>query len=262
MSLPPFDDGAQLLRAFEALATGACAEDAAPAVVLEAAAMGTALAVLGLVGRAPDGARVASRARRVLLGATALRAAVAGDEDALDALDLALAQARRGAALLGGGPLSALDGAPTHEPTSSELVQLLRGALDGHASADVALRLHRCGMRERYLAFLPAEAPAPRVRLAADSAPAVRDPSAGRALGASLLGEVALEAYAFDAGGTIAIYAEPAIGVSLVSVDAPLASRTLETNGYLELHLEGVPTQITLVLADGDRSVTWTLLLR
>ncbi len=254
------DDGSSVLRAFERLARAATAPDAPASAVLEAAAMGIALTVLELSGRAPERERIASSTRKTLLGAATLRNAAHGDEDALDALELAIEQARRGLALLAGGPLSALDGAPMHEPTPHELGKLLRGELDGHAAADVALRLHRSGMRERYAAFLPSRKVATRQRLAADSAPAVRDPSLGRGLGAITLGEVSLEAFAF-AGGVLAIYAEPPIGIALSSIDVPIAARALEAAGYLELTLEGTPKQATLVLTDGERSVTWTLTL-
>jgi hypothetical protein len=196
----------------------------------------------------------------VLLGAGVLRQASV-DEDARDALDLAIDQARRGASLLGGGALSSLDGPPTHEPTPHELACLLRGELDGHAAADVAIRLHRSGVRDRYAAFLPSGLAETRVRLAADSAPIVRDPAEGRALGTERLGGASLEAFAFE-GGVIAIYAEPAIAVSLVSSDPALATRAIEAAGYLELTLDldrsGSQT-VTLELADGDRTLRWTL---
>ncbi len=277
-------DGSLVIRAFERLAADACAPDASPERVLEAAAMGVALAELGLVERALDRDRVASRARKVLLGAGALRSAVgdasapdasapdasvADEEDARDALELAIDQARRGLALLSGGSISALDGAPTHEPTPRDLSRLLRGELDGHASADVALRLHRSGARDpravgdsrhdRYAAFLPERPLDTRVRLAADSAPGVRDPSLGRSLGTLILRSGgSLEAHAFE-GGVIAIYAESSMTVALTSIDVPLVGRVIETSGYLELCVEGDPESVTLVLADGDRSLTWSL---
>jgi hypothetical protein len=253
-------DGTALLAAFARLATAAAAPDAPLEPLLEAAAMGIALAELGLLDRAGDRDRVASKARRALLGAGALREAAA-DEDARDALDLALDQARRGASLLGGGALSSLDGAPTHEPTAHELARLLQGELDGHAAADVALRLHRSGARDRYAAFLPSGLAETRVRLAADSAPVVRDPAEGRSLGTTRLGDAALEGFGFEPG-VIAIYAEPAVALSMVSSTSPNgtgASRTVEAAGYLEMAVDPTIEELTLVLADGDRSVRWTL---
>jgi hypothetical protein len=261
MTSDPFQtaDGSALLAAFARAAAIALREDAAAPVVLEAAAMGLALGALGLVAQAPDRERLASRTRRVLLGAAALRQAVSEDDDALDALELALDQAKRGIALLGGGPLASIDGAPTHEPTPHELAQLLRGELDGHAAADVAIRLHRSGARERYAAFLPGSG-SRRLRLAADSAPVVRDPALGRALGTATLGTVALEAFAFD-HAIVSVYAEPPIGIVLVSSDARLASRAIETSGYLELALAERPDGVTLVLGDGEQTLTWKLSL-
>jgi hypothetical protein len=267
-------DGAALLAAFERLAARAEAEDAPSpeaqaAVVLEAAALGVALAVLGIADRAPVRSRIVARARRTLLGAAALRDAAAADEDALDALDLAIEQARHGVRLLGGTPpdLASLDGPPTHEPTPTEVARLLRGELDGHAAADVAVRLHRSGARHRYAAFLPAARASRPVRLAADSAPVVRDPSLGRSLGTGALGAAALEAFVFaEPSVVIAIYAEPALGqpapaLALVSADVPLASRAAETSGYLELTLVGVPSRVTLVLTDGERTTSLELTL-
>lgn len=265
-------DGSFVVQAFERLAASALAPEAPPAVVLECAAMGTALAVLGLLPRAPSRERVAAKARRTLLAAGALRDHVsadrvagqeAEDEDALDALALAIEQARRGAALLGGagGSLAALEGPPALEPTSADVAALLRGALDGHAAADVALRLHRSGARDVYAAFLPARETLQR-RLAADAAPAIRDPSLGRSLGRATLGAATLEAYAF--ADAIAIYAEPAIALTLTSVDAPLASRPRETSGYLELAIAGEPASITLELGEGqgEGRLVWSLDLR
>lgn len=250
-------DGSAVAQAFERLAARALAPEAPQGAVLEAAAMGTALAVLGLLDRAPSREKMASKARRTLLTAGALRDGVE-DEDARDALELAIEQARRGAGLLGGGPLSALDGPPALEPTPADVGKLLRGALDGHAAADVALRLHRSGARDLYAAFLP---PRERVRrrLAADAAPVIRDPGQGRSLGRAMLGAATLEAYAFP--GAIAIYAEPAVALTLMSIDAPLAGRPRETNGYLELALEGAPASLTLELREGqgEGRLVWSL---
>jgi hypothetical protein len=254
-------DGSAVIRAFERLAAEAARPEAPADRMLEAAAMGIALAVLGLVERAVDRDRVASRARKALLAAGALRAASA-DEDALDALELALEQARRGVSLLTGGPSSILDGAPSLEPTPRELARLVAGELDGHAAADVATRLHRSGARERYAALLPTgSADDVRVRLAADSAPVIRDPALGRALGSAELGRVSLEAYAFEAA-VVAIYAEPAVAISLASIDAALERRPIEVVGYLELRVVGDPETLTLTLTDGEASVRWSLRLR
>lgn len=254
-------DGSAVIRAFERLAAEATRPSGAADQVLEAAAMGIALAELGLVDRAVDRDRVASRARKALLGAGALRAATT-DEDALDALELAIEQARRGVSLLAGGPISILDGAPALEPTPREVARLVAGELDGHAAADVATRLHRSGARGRYAALLPMGFPTEvRVRLAADSAPVIRDPSHGRALGSLALGAALLEAYAFEAG-VVAVYAEPAVAISLSSIDSPLAARTIEVVGYLELRVEGDPDSLALALTDGETSVRWSLRLR
>ncbi|MFO0686205.1 MAG: hypothetical protein U0234_29350 [Sandaracinus sp.] len=252
-------DGSAVAQAFERLAAGALSPEAPHGVVLEAAAMGTAVAVLGLLDRAPSRDKMAAKARRTLLTVGALRSGEgAVDEDARDALELAIEQARRGAGLLGGGPLSALDGPPALEPTPADVAKLLRGALDGHAAADVALRLHRSGARDAYAAFLP-QREVVRRRLAADAAPAIRDPAQGRSLGRATLGAASLEAYAFS--GAIAIYAEPAVALTLVSVDAPLAARPRETNGYLELALEGQPASLTLELREGqgEGRIVWSL---
>lgn len=254
-------DGSLVVQAFERLAARALAPAASEASVLEAAAMGTALAVLGLADRAPSRERVLARARRTLLGAAALRESAA-DEDARDALELAIEQARRGVGLLGRGSLSLpdglplLDGPPALEPTPSDVAKLLGGALDGHAAADVALRLHRSGVRDAYAAFLPVREIARR-RLAADAAPAIRDPSLGRLLGRAELGAAKLEAYAFP--GAVAIYAEPPIALTLTSVDVPLQSRPRETGGYLELLLASEPDAITLELGDGATRLVWSL---
>lgn len=254
-------DGAPLIQAFERLAAAAARADAPVSAVLEAASMGVALAVLGLLALAGDRHALVTRTRKTLLSAGAARAA-AVDEDARDALDLALEQARRGAALLGGGPLSVLDGPPALEPTPRELARLIQGALDGHAAADVATRLHRSGMASRFAALLPDRPqPRPRARLAADSAPDVRDPAAGRALGTTALGSAALEAFAFP-DGHLAVYAEPAIVLSLESHDVELAERAIERPGYLELCLAGDPAEVTLGLGDGSAHIRWTLPLR
>jgi hypothetical protein len=251
-------DGSLVISAFERLAADTARPDAPVEKVLEAAAMGVALAVLGLVDRAVDRDRVASHARKALLRAGTLRADLE-DEDAADALDLALEQARRGASLLAGRPLEDVAGRCL-DPTPLEIARLIRGELDGHASADVALRLHRSGAYARFAALLPARAllEAPRMRLAADSAPVIRDPSLGRSLGATRLGSTALEAYAFE-GHVLAIYAEPALPFSLVEIDASLAARTIETAGYLELCLERDPTSLKLTLTDGQATVAWEL---
>lgn len=249
-----------LLAAFERLAGGEPGQVADPLAVLEGAALAVALAVLGLLDEARGARAFGSRVRKTLLGAGALRIG-ATDEDARDALDLAIAQARMGSALLGGAPLSTLDGVGAGEPTPREVARLLRGELDGFAAADVALRLHRSGARAHYAAFLPAHAAPPRVRLAADSAPSVRDPALGRSLGTTTLGKVTLEAYVFP-DGILAIYAEPAVGLSVASIDVALTARPAQTAGYLELRVEGDPERVALVLADGALETAWTLGLR
>jgi hypothetical protein len=194
-----------------------------------------------------------------LLGVASLREGA--DEDALDALDLSIARARLGITLLAGGSIDALDGPPCIEPTVEDVARLMQGRLDGLAAADVAIRLHRSRAREAYAAFLPERSPArPRMRLAADSAPTVRDPKAGRSAGAHRLGEAALEAVVFE-DGAIAIYAEPAIALTLASIAAPLAERAIETAGYLELRLAAAPASVTVVLAHEDRRLEWTIAL-
>jgi hypothetical protein len=248
-------DGALLLRAFEQRARAVAKPDAPIETVLEAAAMGVALGVLGLLDRATDRDRLVARARRALLGVGALRAGA--DDDAIDALELAIAQARSGLALLAGGPLAALDGPRSSEPSPEEVARLVRGELDGHAAADVATRLHRSGAIDRYAALLPTRERR-WIRLAADSAPEVRDPKAGRLVGSTTLASASLEAYAFD-DGVLAIYAEPAIALTLASTDVPLAGRPIETAGYLELHLASSPTRVTLTLSQEQRTVEWTL---
>lgn len=246
-------DGSGLLATFARLAA---APDATSTDVLEVAAMGVAIAELGLLDRAVPARAVAARARSVLLGAAAMRAA-AVDEDARDALDLAIEQARRGVTLLAGGALGALEGPPTDEPTPHDVTRLLRGTLDGFSAADVALRLHRSGARSRYEAFLPAR-PVARIRLAADAAPDVRDPAHGRALGSQQLHGAVLEAVAFP-DGAIAIYAEPAIDLALASIDARLAGRPAQASGYLELRIERGTPRVTLELESGAEIVRWEL---
>lgn len=250
-------DGALLLRAFERIARDACAEDAPASTVLEAAAMGIALAELDLVDRAVDRDRVVSRARRVLLRAASLREG-ADDEDAVE---LAITQARRGMALLSGGTLDALDGPAADPPSEADLARLLRGELDGHAAADVALRLHRSPSRAALEAFLPSREGVRRIRLAADSAPSIRDPASGRVVGATKLGSATLEAYAFDEL-VVAIYAEPSVAITLVAIDAALEGRAIETAGYLELRLAEDPASVTLVIAHEEGNVRWVLPLR
>lgn len=257
-------DGSGLVEAQRRAIARAVPASSSLGDVLEAAAMSVALAVIGRLDELPraDRTALAKRTRRALLTLGAET-----DEDAREALELAAKLARHGIAVLDGGALPA-ERVGVDPPTVPDVRRLLAGELDGLAAADVALRLRDNPDVRRSLATLapvlavPARV-APRVRLAADAAPEIRDPAGGRLVGARALagspGEVSLEAFVF-ADGVLALYAEPPVPLRVrASVAGVAAGRARETMGYSELTIPEGAASIELSIELGDHAHTWSL---
>jgi hypothetical protein len=235
--------------------------------VLEATSYVVALEVIGRVGSIvrADRDALAGRARRTLLSLGGLVSE--GDEDDRDALDLAARYAREGLRALGSQVADSRPGdAPP--PPMRDLVRLVRGELDGFASADVALRVRGSVRATVELARMVPSVATPaasRFRLAADSlsvdAPAValRDPRDGRAIGSQSLDEGALEAFVFP-DGVIAIYADPPLPLRVTAVGVTGASmeQRASSPGYVEVGTREV-SPIVLRVEYGDRSFEWAL---
>ena len=276
----PGMDGGGLVRAFERAwsrarfsppRAGAGQTDVATARdraawLLEAAAY---VAALDAVGRLSSIARsdreaLSAQTRRTLLSLAGL----AVDPDDRDALEVAARYAREGLRVLGGAPAatrSADDHAP---PPARDLVRLIRGDLDGFASADLALRLRGSARGRAELArvvpsiALPA---ASRLRVAADSASpggSLRDPRDGRAVGALTVEDGALEAFSFR-DGTLAVYADPPLSLSVARVSAAGSVVALiqgtRSPGYVEVEVTEITGPLTLCVDYGDRSFDWVL---
>jgi hypothetical protein len=256
-------DGSRLVDAHRRRIARALEAAASLDDVLEAAAMTIALAVVGRLDEVPRTERtaLAKRTRRALLtlGAEA-------DEDAREALELAAKMARRGIVVLDGGALPD-ERRAVDPPTARDVGRLLAGELDGFAAADVALRLRDNPDVRRALATLapaltaPAVLSRPRVRLAADAAPEVRDPASGRLVGAREVEGAALEAFSF-ADGVLAVYAEPPVALRVrASVDGTPLPRARETMGYAELPIPDGTTDVELTIELGEQALDWNLSL-
>lgn len=269
-------DGSGLVRSFERAKDRALSEASGETVreraewVLEATAYVSALDVIGRLSSVVRGDReaLAARARRTLLSLAGL----AVDEDDRDALDLAARYAREGLRALSGAAVEAPRGDEPPPPVR-DLVRLVRGELDGFASADVALRLRGSARGRAELARVVPSIVSPavsRFRVAADSlgpeaglGSVVRDPREGRAIGSLAVGDGALEAFVFPDGAlptytALAIYADPPLSLGVAGAGIEVQSRS---PGYVEVRIVDGTHPLTLRVEYGDRSFEWVLSL-
>jgi hypothetical protein len=204
--------------------------------------MTVALEVVGELSRVSASTRESLRrvgSRALLQIGTLLASDGDEDDERAEAVRLVGPYARDGLRALAGKepPAPRRDDAVVLD---DELVGLLRGTFDGLRSAEIAWRVRESTEARRALALLerlgsdaePARG-RPRLRLAADGAATMRDPSTGRRIAELTVAGHAIELHRFD-DGTIAAYAASAVLLRLGGDHvAPRVSRP----GYAEAAL-------------------------
>jgi hypothetical protein len=189
------------------------------APVLEALALSVALELMGELPAMP--AKLREELRRI--GQRALLHAGAeppDDEDAEDALRLAVALARDGLRALAGRAPDAEPAGPP--PSPREIARLLGGRVDAFQAAWIARRARASEAAREEIAWAMRRrraAGATPVRLAAADGEALRDPAEGQRIATIVdprTGAEVAEAYAFP-NGTIAVYADSGAVVRLES---------------------------------------------
>ncbi len=242
-------------------------DDTAPVEpVLEAAALGVVLEVMGELRRVPEHERriVRDAARRALLRARPTQdTETAEGEDDAQALRLAASLAREGLRALTGEPATSARApadAHTWHPPARSLVWMMRGAPDALAAASVALHVERCAACEMavQIARMSAESAVP-LRVAAASAAPMLAPQAGRLV--ATREAPAAEAIVFEDGrGTlVAIYTAEPLPVRYVAEG--LTTEDMRP-GYWAGRCAPGAARLEGTLHVGDAAVLWMVDLR
>ncbi len=225
--------------------------DADLEAILEVLAMTVALEVMGELVRVPPATRESLRrvgARALLqIGSLLPTGDSDEDEDRAEAVRLIGPFARDGIRALAGKepPAPRKDDAIVLD---GELVGLSQGHFDGFRLAEIAWRVRESSAAKRALGMLrrvESGSDATRLRLAADGAAPMRDPSSGRRIAELTIAGHAIELHRFD-DGAIAAYAASAV---MLRLGGEHVTSRVSRAGYAEASIGDRATRFELDVA-------------